>query len=77
MSEPDSATVASNASTIQTTLTGRGHVQGHGPRHGGRGGRNNRNHRSGNRNNRSQGYVARSSTFKVNTTDMNDHVFEC
>jgi hypothetical protein len=77
MSELDSATVASNSSTIQTTVTGRGHTQGRGPHHGGRGSRNNRNNRSGNRSGRSQGHVPRNSLFKGNTLDINGHVFEC
>jgi hypothetical protein len=77
MSDPDSATVTSNTSTIQTTLTGRGHGQGRGPHHDGRGGRNNRKSRSGKRTARSQGPVSKNSSFKGNTTDMNGHVFEC
>jgi hypothetical protein len=71
----DDATVVSNTSTIQTTVTGRGHGRGNAGagRNGQRGsyGRNNRNQNRGARN------TITRSNFKGNTVDMNGHVFEC
>jgi hypothetical protein len=70
----DEATIVSNSSTIQTTVTGRGHGRGSlGAGRSGRGshGRNNRNQNRGGRS------AITRSNFKGNTTDMNGHVFEC
>jgi hypothetical protein len=71
----DTATIASNSSTIQTASTGRGHGRGNsGPGRGGQRGSYNRNNRNQGRGQRN--FNARS-TFKGNTADMNGHVFEC
>jgi hypothetical protein len=76
MSESVAAPVASNASTIQTTVSGRGAARGN--TNSGRSNRTGRSNRSNNRGNRTNNNTHLSKgNFKGSTVDMNGHVFEC
>jgi hypothetical protein len=79
MSESVSGTVASNASTIQTTISGRGGGRSQVPGRGNQTARNrnNRNNRNKQTLNNNGNVSYRPGLFKGNTADMNGHVFEC
>jgi hypothetical protein len=79
MSESVAGTIASNASTLQTTASGRGggRTNGRPSTNGGRSNRNNRNNRQNNRTNRISNPNAPRGSFKGSNPDMNGHVFEC